>query len=262
MAIRFRNKYVKYLCLCLLSIILLSACNGNPLPESGLVNFEAEDGRTVYADLYRTENKKAAYIILFHQGGSSRGEYLEIAPRLNEMGFNCLAVDQRAGHKMNGVYNMTVESGYAGPDQVMPDLRAALLYVKEELRAKKIIVWGSSYSSVLALVLASEFPQDVSAVLAFSPSKSADYFEWEDKKITYYVPNIQCPVFIASSSFRKDQAKSIYDMVPVDDKVYCDISVPGSSALWSNNADSELYWEQVAKFLESFNVRGEALRKN
>lgn len=234
----------------LLVVLLLSACQGKSLPESGLVNFEAEDGRTVYADLYRTKDNKAPYIILFHQAGSSRGEYLEIAPRLNEMGFNCLAVDQRAGLKMNGVNNLTAELGYTTLYNVMPDLRAALLYVKEELRAKETIVWGSSYSAAMVLVLASEFPKDIDAILAFVPG---EYFKlgFEGKKFDAYATNVQCPAFIASNPFRKDQAKSIYDKIPVDNKMYCDINLQGSNALWSDNADSELYWQQVSTFLNS-----------
>jgi pimeloyl-ACP methyl ester carboxylesterase len=246
----------------LLVVLMLSACIGKPLPESGLVNFEAEDGLTIYADLYRIKDNNASYIILFHQAGSSRGEYLEIAPRLNEMGFNCLAVDQRSGSGMNDVKNMTVytskEFGYGYTD-AYPDLKAALSYVKKELRAKKIIIWGSSYSSALVFVLASEFPEDVHAVLAFSPG---EYFEVDGKKIGDCATSIKCPVFITSEAWGDfngtsfaNLAKSLYDRIPSANKVFfMPEGIPGqhgSSTLWRNHVDSELYWEQVTKFLES-----------
>jgi len=237
----------------MLVVLLLSACNGKPLPESGLVTFEAEDGLTISADLYRTEDDAAPYIILFHQAGYSRGEYLEIAPRLNGMGFNCLAVDQRSGGVANGVKNMTVETngpGYSYAD-AFPDLKAALLYAKKDLRAKKIIIWGSSYSAALSFALASEFPEDVNAVLAFSPG---EYFSLDDKKIADYAANIQCPVFIAAEAAitnSYNQAKPIYDNTPDDHKVYCETNIHGSEALWSNNDNSELYWQQVSEFLNS-----------
>jgi len=237
----------------LLVVLLLSACNGKPLPESGLVTFEAEDDLTVYADLYRTEDDSAPYIILFHQADYSRGEYLEIAPRLNEMGFNCLAVDQRSGGTANDVKNMTVEAygyGYSYAD-AFPDLKAALLYVQKELRAKKIIIWGSSYSAALSLALASEFPEDVNAVLAFSPG---EYFKLNDKTIADYAKNIQCPVFIAAEAAITNSynlAKPIYDNTPDDNRVYCETNIHGSSALWSDNDNNVLYWQQVSDFLNS-----------
>ncbi|WP_424352380.1 hypothetical protein, partial [Lutimonas sp.] len=66
------------------------------------INFKASDGVTVTADLYMPHKTSAPFILLYHQAGYSRGEYLSIAPQLNAMGFNCLAVDQRSGDKVNG----------------------------------------------------------------------------------------------------------------------------------------------------------------
>jgi len=56
------------------------------------VTFPASDGLVVTADLYMAYAPTAPMILLFHQAGYSRGEYLEIAPRLNALGFNALGL--------------------------------------------------------------------------------------------------------------------------------------------------------------------------
>jgi predicted alpha/beta hydrolase len=76
------------------------------------ITFPAADGLEVTADLYRaSEDLATPMIVLFHQAGFSRGEYLQIAPRLGGMGFNCLAVDQRSGKATAGVTDETAASG-------------------------------------------------------------------------------------------------------------------------------------------------------
>jgi hypothetical protein len=69
------------------------------------ITFTSSDNVIITADLYIIYEKSAPFIILFHQARSSRGEYIEIAPRLNELGFNCMAVDQRSGGSMNKIEN-------------------------------------------------------------------------------------------------------------------------------------------------------------
>jgi len=69
------------------------------------VTFPSTDGLMLTADLYMPHPKTAPFIVLFHQARWSRGEYREIAPKLNEMGFNCLAMDQRSGGEVNDVKN-------------------------------------------------------------------------------------------------------------------------------------------------------------
>jgi pimeloyl-ACP methyl ester carboxylesterase len=221
------------------------------IPESGIVNFSAEDGLTITADLYKITGNDAPYILLFHQAGSSRGEYIEIAPRLNVLGFNCLAIDQRAGGESNEVENMSartankigLETSYT---DAWLDVKAALLYAKDELQAQKIIIWGSSYSAALVFALASEFPEDVSAVLAFSP---AEYFELEGKKFSDYAANVICPVLITAEADIEKQAKGIYNNISYDNNTYFTTDGHGSSVLWSDNDNNEQYWQQVIVFL-------------
>lgn len=71
------------------------------------IAIQSGDSLEITADLNLIHEKSAPFVVLFHQTGWSRGEYREIAPKLNELGFNTLAVDQRSGGKVNDVRNET-----------------------------------------------------------------------------------------------------------------------------------------------------------
>ncbi len=221
------------------------------------ITLKSTDDLTITADLYQTSDKKAPYIILYHQARYSRGEYLEIAPKLNAMGFNCIAIDQRSGDAINGVVNEThreaEKKGLATEyTDAWPDLVAALLYVKNDLKAQKIIVWGSSYSSALVFVLASKYPGDVNGILSFSPG---DYFKIDGKIMSVYAENVNCPVFITSSKSEEESWRPIYNNLSIKDKAYYlpeGEGFHGSKALWVENEGHEGYWKAVEGFLGQF----------
>ncbi|MCL2138496.1 MAG: lysophospholipase [Treponema sp.] len=236
-------------------IVFLTACATStdtvidPVFVTETITFSAEDGLTVTADIYKTENDDAPYILLFHRANFSRGEYRVIAPRLNENGFNCLAIDQRSGSKARGVLNETAAEAKKQKvahwyTDALADLRAAMLYAKEKLAASKIILWGSSYSAALSFVLGSEFPNDLSGILAFSPG---EYFKIAEKEISSYARNIKCPVFITAEERIKNTAQAIYDSVPFsENNVFLDVNKHGSELLWPQ---TEPAWDQVINFL-------------
>ncbi len=139
------------------------------------VIFSTEDGVTIYGDLYApSETKEGPVLLLFHQGGSdARGEYEPLVGRLLARGLTVLAIDQRLGGNRLGGVNRTVEalgSPAASYCDAYPDLEAALAHMRGEGYRGPTLVWGSSYSATLALRLASEHPEAVRGVLAFSPA--------------------------------------------------------------------------------------------
>lgn len=226
--------------------------------EITTVSFKAADGLNITADLYMAHEETAPFIILFHQAGWSRGEYREIAPRLNAMGFNCLAVDQRSGGSINSVENETVKNAEAAGKgttylDAYADLEAALLYVKSKYDLEKLLVWGSSYSAALVIRLAGDFPGMIDGVLSFAPG---EYFEKFGKSATFVessAKSISCPVFITSAHDEQPNWASIYEAIPSKSKK---AFVPetagnhGSRALWKKFEDSEAYWQAVTEFLE------------
>jgi hypothetical protein len=78
-------------------------------PQFSTIEFSSLDKLKVTADLYSVGDKRAPTMVLVHQSGASRGEYRQIAPHLQELGFNAPAVDSRWGERdrWNGVINET-----------------------------------------------------------------------------------------------------------------------------------------------------------
>lgn len=222
------------------------------------IEFPSTDGLTITADLYLINEKPTTpFIILFHQAGWSRGEYLEIAPKLNKLGFNCMAVDQRSGGRVNEVINQTAKlamSKALGTDfhHALPDIEAAVNYVSTNYT--KPIIWGSSYSAALVLKYAGDNPAKVKAVMAFSPGEYYKRLGKPDDWIQQSAVNITCPVFITSSRDEEGMWRPIFDVISIEKK-YSFIPVTkgnhGSRALWEKYSDSNEYWEAVKKFLES-----------
>ena len=103
------------------------------------VTIPSKDSLPITADMYSVDESKP-YIILCHQAGYSRGEYKEIATKLNKLGYNCLAIDLRSGGEVNGIKNETAAAalkkkkpqGYLDAEQ---DIVAALDYLYEKFEA-------------------------------------------------------------------------------------------------------------------------------
>ena len=212
------------------------------------------DKLVIKADTYLTGDKKGPVILLFHQAGFSRGEYRETAPMLKNLGFNCIAIDQRSGKGVNGVENEAARDaagkrmGTAYAD-AFPDLEAALKTAIGSFPDSKIIVWGSSYSASLVFVLAQKYPDKITAVIAFSPG---DYFKYEGKLISEFAKEVKCPVFVTSAKKEHGYWKTIYEAVPEGKKSFFlpeKEGVHGSRALWKSNPDHQEYWSALKIFL-------------
>lgn len=224
------------------------------------VVFKAQDKVPITADLYAPNAATSPMIILFHQAKYSRGEFLDIAPKLNEMGFNCLAVDLRSGDACNGVRNET--HAYADSIHLKTrytdaynDMRMAVSYARSKYPSAKIILLGSSYSASLSLKLAADFPKGLSAVAAFSPGEYFAVYGWSRDIIQISATRIKCPVFISSSASEVDDWQKIYDAIPVATKssfVPTSDGMHGAKALWTNFPQHKEYWTALEKFLVKF----------
>lgn len=216
----------------------------------------AEDGVAIRGDLYALEgddSKSAPVILLFHQAGSNRGEYAEIAPRLNELGFHALAIDQRSGGDRWGFENETV--GKLGEPTkylaALPDLEAALKWKAEAGYGGKTLVWGSSYSAALVFLLAAEHDA-IDGVLSFSPG---EYLGTRTDEVRKAAKSVTQPVLVLAPADERDRAKPVVDVIPGEDKqlVVPDEAVHGSSMLVpGRNAGAEKIWPVVETFLARF----------
>ena len=225
------------------------------------ISITSKDGLVVVADTYIINlDTDTPMIVLFHQAGWSRGEYIDIAPKLNDMGFNCLAIDLRSGNKINGIVNQTAKSAREDKLQTryidsLPDMLSTLEFVNSNFPENQIIAWGSSYSAALVLHIAGKHSDLIDGVLAFSPG---EYFTKQGKSNSWIqesASNINAPVFITSARNEKENWSAIYSSIYTSNK---SAFIPetkgnhGSRALWEEFDDHEAYWNEVEKFLKQF----------
>ena len=126
-------------------------------------------------------------------------------------------------------------------------------YAKQTYAKGKLILWGSSYSSALAIRIAGEHADKIDAALAFSPG---EYFGRQGKSnnwIQQSAKKIKDPVFITSAKNEANKWSPIASVIPSSSlKKF----VPktkgnhGSRALWKKFKDSDDYWTAVKAFLE------------
>ncbi|MBI2967284.1 MAG: hypothetical protein HYY40_05660 [Bacteroidetes bacterium] len=214
------------------------------------IAFPSSDGLLITADEYIIDKTKP-FILLCHQARYSRGEYIETAKKLNTLGFNCVAIDQRSGGEVNGIKNETAAKaighkkpvGYLDAEQ---DIVAAIEYIFK-IYNKKVILFGSSYSASLALKIAKENDR-VMAVIAFSPG---EYFD-NVLHLAKTILGLDKPVFTASSKSEAPGVATLLKSVKEGKAVQYIPDVKsrhGSSALWSDNGDHKKVWKALENFL-------------
>jgi len=225
----------------------------NKISESKKVEFHSLDSLMISANIYEISND-APVILLCHQARFNKFEYEGVAQRLNDLGFNCVAIDQRSGGPIGNIVNETtlraleknLPISYLDAEQ---DIQAAIDFVSDRYD-KSIILWGSSYSSTLALYMAAE-NENVSAVVSFSPG---NYFSEQKGSLDDKLVGFEKPMFITSS---KQEIKYIDEvlgkMTLVENQVHFKPIGPGhhgSRALWYTQPGGEEYWVAIEEFLK------------
>jgi len=204
-------------------------------------------------------NSESQTILLCHQNGFSRGEYAETALKLNKLGFNCMAIDQRMGATVNGIINETAADAkqknkaqtFSTAEQ---DIVAAVDWLFEKYH-RRVMILGSSYSASLALKVAKE-NEHVFAAMAFSPG---EYFEGKNF-IAQKVSGLKKPVFLTSS---KDEAASVTELSKDILSIVKVQYIPkgagdhGSKVLWSSMPENQDYWAALMSFLNRMKKENE-----
>lgn len=247
-------------------IAFLGACSDNS-PEKEIIveqkgekialekiTFPSLDSLPITANLYYNDSS-APIILLCHQARYNKFEYTRIAETLVEKGFNCIAIDQRSGGPLVEENNETMLKAKALGKPIdfldaEQDIIAAVDYVSNKYN-KKIILWGSSYSSTLALWIALD-NKNVAAVISFSPG---DYFIEEKGSLTEKLKNLNKPMFVTSSKEEATETTKLLANVKMDDTriqyVPKSVGTHGSRALWQTDENHEEYWTAISPFLES-----------
>lgn len=227
--------------------------------------FKSKDGLTITADFYAPQEKKVSdtLIITLHRAGWSRGEYRDIAAFLTHSQYALLAIDQRSGGYVNGIINETATLAAAQklpqdhPDALV-DVEAAIEYATKTLGYKKVVLWGSSYSACLSLVVAEKYKDVVIGVISFSPG---EYFKVNDKYIADYAAKVSVPTLIITAPFEKIDSEPIFNALSKNNTknefvVIGADNLHGSSMLWNNitlPVRKEL-WGKVLGFLGSLGI--------
>ncbi len=214
------------------------------------VEFSASDGLSVNADLYAAPKAKA-FLVLCHRSHFNRGEYAEIAPRLVELGYTCLAPDQRSGMKVlgyeNGTYKRAKQKKLAtGYGAARPDIEAAVDFMAKRARGKPLVLVGSSYSASLALLVGPAKPA-VTAIAVFSPG---EYLK--GVSVAEHVGVIATPTFVTCARDEVADVRALTRRIPrALVSFYAPDSAGGHGArcMWAKSPGHEGYWKAFVKFL-------------
>ena len=216
------------------------------------VTFTAADSLDITADEYIIDPAKP-YVLLFHEQGSSRGEYSTIARRLCKLDYNCLAVDLRNGGNYKYVSNETVrrlrdKRLESGLQHIELDVQAAIAYASEK-SGLPVVLFGSGANGSLSLKVALD-NKDVRAVVALSPG---EYF-MPEVKIQEIVSPLKKPVFITSS---KAELPYVSELASGMEQGYVSLFEPkqgagdrGTRSLSSDYEFNNEYWIALMLFFK------------
>ena len=218
------------------------------------VSFPSTDGLEITADKY-VADEDYPYILLFHQAGSSRGEFRDIAEKLLKLRYNCLAVDLRSGDNANFVNNETASRAREEGKPVSfldarGDVVAAIDYASG-LNASDVILLGSSYSASLVLLEGLKRP-DVQAIIAFSPG---EYFG-KELRMEDSLKTCTKPLFVAVTKREEPYVKQMLSAFPENDYTLFrpeTRGVHGARALWDDNPSKDEYWLALLQFINNLN---------
>ncbi len=221
------------------------------------IELSAEDGAKIDADLYRVKGARVC-AALFHQSGSSRGEYRTIAPELTRLGVTALAVDVRWGYRdrWNDVVNEnaarhgTLEVMQRGDREKAREIRATSVQdidaAVDWLRADgctKVVAWGSSIHANAVFALALRRPGDLAGIVDVSPG---EYSPEEPEMMRRIATEVQVPSLVMWGRKERDLSKPIFDALPDGAKWSYESTGRHGNAIYFEDPGS---WEPLREFI-------------
>ena len=240
------RRVVFFACIILLSVVFSSL----KVIRVKTITFSSADSLEITADEYIVTPDNP-YILLFHEQGSSRGEFHTIARRLCKLDYNCLAVDLRNGGNNSRVSNETAKRCRTSRcptdiDALGIDVAAAIEYIQGKSE-HPVVLFGSGANGSLGLKIARE-NDHVRAAVALSPG---EYF-MPGLKIQDTISGLKKPVFITGS---KDEIPYVTELASGVEEDYLTLFDPkksegkrGSESLSENYNDNTEYWVALILF--------------
>jgi hypothetical protein len=218
------------------------------------VKFPSLDSLLISADIYEN-NDSTLHFLFCHQAGYSKGEFINSAILLSQLGYCGMAVDLRSGGSVNNIPNETnllaqskgLSTEYIDSRQ---DIEASINYLYECNGGQPIVLVGSSYSASLCLLIAKNNSK-IKAVIAFSPG---EYLE--NINVTEELEGFDKPVFVTSSKMEIQQTSKIVKNISselVNHFKPTFEGIHGASALWKTTIGYKEYWNAVFEFLAFLN---------
>lgn len=236
-------------------LLLLLSSYGFAQPQT--FNVATSDEVMVTFEHHKASKAASAVIIMMHQSGASLGEFKFTYNWLNELGVHTIAVDLRSGGAMNGVVNQTRMSArkLKKPNGILDaqqDLNAVIQWSKKTYPKLPIWLLGSSNSTILAVIGANQYPQEVEAVMLFSPG---EYYDEPAEFVAEALGKLKAPLLVSSAKNEKGTSEQMLSYKTNGEKQLYLPSVGdgehGAKTLGNNKSDFEEYRKGVESFISS-----------
>ena len=144
-----------------------------PVLTNQAATITSPDGANLVGTFFGSAKPNSPALLLLHQWQSDRHSYDDFAKRMQEEGFNVLAIDGRGfGQSVKTTDGKTVSAGRSDDDVklMLGDVRAAcdFLAKQKDVDPTRIGIVGASYGSSLAIIYGADDPK-VKAIALLSP---------------------------------------------------------------------------------------------
>ena len=211
-------------------------CTLGRMKGQEVVFIYSADSTKIRGDLY-LRNHSFPFIILCHGESTDRSEFYDIAPRLLNLNYNCLAIDMGT----TGSHNYSLAGGQTS-------LRAAIAYVRR-FNSLPVILFGSSWSASLCLLESATNPQ-IRAIVALSPG---EYF-LPRIRMSDVVEKISQPVFICGTRAEFSYLQKMVEKRPDGEIALFQPEkgkgVHGAAALTGSDITKDEYWFALMMFFK------------
>jgi predicted alpha/beta superfamily hydrolase len=151
----------------------------------------------------------------------------------------------------NGTKLLAAEKGLpTGYLDAKPDIEAAIEYAYALNNKTPIILFGSSYSASLCLLISTE-TNKIKATIAFSPGEFL-----KGLKLNEEIRSLDKPTFVTSSKKEIEQVAALMKNVKPEFVEHFKPAVEGfhgSKTLWKSVPGYETFWKQLERFLKRIN---------
>lgn len=130
------------------------------------IRFKTEDGIEIAGSYYPAEKNDAPAVVLLHMMPETKESWRHFAEKLNESGFQCLAIDLRGhGESQGGPAGFKSFTDVEHMASIHDVFSAVEFFIDKGIPAEKISLAGASIGANLALIFQSENPKIKASVL-------------------------------------------------------------------------------------------------